>query len=448
MANSSVTHFQEVKAARQIQRNWQERFRQRMQGRTAESWRCVGVDVGKYEHVAVVTDGWDKLLCAPFRFSLYQDDCERFFAKVDHLSAGTGHPPLTAMEPTGHYYEPLANQASQRYGQAQVFLVQSHDVAERRKTWNKGTFKNDEVDACIIAQVLREGHGRPYRPPAGAYLTLYHLERYRLAQEQTATRLKNQIIGHLDRLYPGLLVRNREMAKTYHPLFRDIWTTETPQRLLQLFPNPYLLRTQTPESLYRCFREAGHWMNRPYAAKILAAIRGLSLPDPQVAAIRSRILQQDLCNLVSVEQQEAATQAEMVSHLDETWGFWLRPTQVDLATLASLVATVGDLHLYDSSRQIFGRSGLYSGCNDSGTRQRRGKGRHIIVPGDRHLRRQLMRFSFSMTARYPALQSHKTRLLQRGLSKVGAQIAIARRLTGVIFSVATKQEPFDPARFA
>ena len=59
-----------------------------------------------------------------------------------------------------------------------------------------------------------------------------------------------------------------------------------------------------------------------------------------------------------------------------------------------------------------------------------------------------MRFSFSMTARYPALQSHKTRLLQRGLSKVGAQIAIARRLTGVIFSVATKQEPFDPARFA
>ena len=50
------------------------------------------------------------------------------------------------MEPTGHYYEFVAAQASQRYGQEQIFLVQSHDVAERRKTWNQGTYKNDEVD--------------------------------------------------------------------------------------------------------------------------------------------------------------------------------------------------------------------------------------------------------------------------------------------------------------
>lgn len=126
---------------------------------------------------------------------------------------------------------------------------------------------------------------------------------------------------------------------------------------------------------------------------------------------------------------------------------WLLPTGARPALLASLAATIGDMQQYHSARQIFGRSGLHSGCQDSGIRQRRGQGRHIVAPGDRHLRRQLLRMSFSMTPRFPALSRYRTQLLQRGLTKIGAYIAISRKLTGVIFSVATKQEPFDPASF-
>jgi hypothetical protein len=50
--------------------------------------------------------------------------------------------------------------------------------------------------------------------------------------------------------------------------------------------------------------------------------------------------------------------------------------------------------------------------------------------------------------RHPALQRYQAKLLKKGLSRTSAHIAIARRLTSAIFAVATKQEPFDPARFA
>lgn len=209
------------------------------------------------------------------------------------------------------------------------------------------------------------------------------------------------------------------------------------------------LREQTPESLFRCFREAGYWMTRNYAAKVIAATRNLCLPEPKLVAIRGRMLLKDLKNLAMAEQQVSDTEAEMASYLDQTWARWLRPTKVDSYLLASLAATIGNIQQYNSARQIFGRSGLHSGCHDSGVRQRRGQGHPIVAPGDRHLRRQLMRFSYAMTTvRHPALQRYKTKLLKRGLGNISAQIAIARRLTGVIFAVATKQEPFDPAHFA
>jgi hypothetical protein len=58
MAQQIVTQKSGFKPASQVRRRWQERFRQQMQGIVPEAWRCVGVDIGKYEHVAVVTDGW------------------------------------------------------------------------------------------------------------------------------------------------------------------------------------------------------------------------------------------------------------------------------------------------------------------------------------------------------------------------------------------------------
>ena len=448
MAKSIVTQGDGCILPSQLQRSWQKGFRERMQAVPREQWRCVGIDIGKYEHVAVIQDGNGTLLAKPLRFGINTAEVQRLWDLVDASQAAQSVKPLFAMEPTGHYYEPLAHMIRQSYGHEQVYLIQARDVARRRTEWNQGGFKNDEVDACIIAELLRLGNGRPYQPVQGVYLKLYHLERYRWAQEQANTRLKNQIIGHVDRLYPGLVVQDKVMAQRYPALFRSLWQAETPCRLLTLFPNPYQLRRQTEETLFLSFRTAKYWMTRPYAASILTAIRGLCLPDSGLATIRSTLLQQDLQRLVQLEREIAYTEMLMVSYLDETWGRWLRPTEVDPVRLACLVATIGDIQHYPSVRQLFGRSGLHSRCSDSGTRQRRGQGERMVKAGDRHLRRQLLRFTRCMTVRYPSLSSYQARLRQRGKSYITAQIAVARKLTAMIYAIGTQEVPFDPAFLA
>jgi hypothetical protein len=274
------------------------------------------------------------------------------------------------------------------------------------------------------------------------------LERYRWALEQACTRLKNQIIGHVDRLYPGLVIQDRELADQYKPLFRSLWVQETPRRLLELFSNPYHLRSQPAEHVVQIFREANYWMTQPYAEKILQAVNQLCVPSRSLAAIRSTLLHMDLQRLAQLEQEQANIEAVMVSYLDQTWGRWLRSTGVDPARLACLVACTGDIVQYTSARQLFGRSGLHSRCTDSGTRQHRGQGERMVKAGDRHLRRQLMRFAVCMLARYPALRSYKAHLVMRGKRNITAQIAVARKLTGIIYAVGTRQVPFDPALLA
>lgn len=446
MATASVPQSASSVLPHQLVRPWQQAFRLRMQDQPQKVWLFIGIDVGKYEHVAVACDGFGMLVVAPLRFGIRETDYQTLFSWVDALVATRPATPLWALEPTGHYYELLAQRLAQRYSDQQVYIVQTIDVAQRRQNWNQGTFKNDEVDGAIISELLRQGHGRPYQPPVGVYLRLYQLERYRLAREQASTRLKNQILGHVDRLYPGLVISDDDLAKRYPPLFRDLWTQETPPRLLELYPEPQVLHRATAASLYERFQTAGYWMTRPYAAKIVTAVQALAAPDPLMASQRSVMLERDLTSLDQLRQQLAEVATEMVSCLDLTWGRWLRPTQVEPLRLACLVATIGDIQQYHSARQIFGRSGLHSRCADSGTRQQRGQGERQVKPGDRHLRRQLLRFTLSMLAHYPALRAYRDQLLQRGKRKITANIAVARKLTGIIYAVASREQPFDPAR--
>ena len=151
MARSSVPPTVWTAAPAQLERRWHKAFRQRFQVLPPGQWRCVGIDIGKYEHVAVMSDGLGQIVAAPIRFGIREADWQHFCAWIDRLAVGLAVPPVFGMEPSGHYYEPLANALYRRYGEQQVYLIQGTDVARRRADWNQGTFKTDELDAVIIS---------------------------------------------------------------------------------------------------------------------------------------------------------------------------------------------------------------------------------------------------------------------------------------------------------
>ena len=108
MAKNSVTQVSGTIQSSHIRRRWQREFLQRMHQEPLSEWRCIGVDIGKYEHVAVAIDGLGNLLAEPIRFGTHRRHYQQAFRWISDLCAGVKALPVIGMEPTGHYYEQFA----------------------------------------------------------------------------------------------------------------------------------------------------------------------------------------------------------------------------------------------------------------------------------------------------------------------------------------------------
>jgi transposase len=106
--------------------------------------------------------------------------------------------------------------------------------------------------------------------------------------------------------------------------------------------------------------------------------------------------------------------------------------------VASLAAALGDPAHYRTARQVFRRSGLVSGRDDSGTRQRKGRGRAIVKTGDVFLRRALMGALDTLLKHQPVLRAYYNRLKQSKPAGV-ARVATARRALGILWAIQRDQ---------
>jgi len=169
-----------------------------------------------------------------------------------------------------------------------------------------------------------------------------------------------------------------------------------------------------------------------YAQKVL-------LPDPEVIAIRSELLHADLMLLEAVEQRLLLLEKRFVDLVAQTpYQIWTQLKGLSDLQVARLAASIGDPDHYTHAKQVFRRSGLVSGRNDSGVRQNQGKGSPVVKTGDVHLRRALMDIISTFILHQPLLYSYYTKLK---LSKpdLVARVATARRATGILWATLRDQ---------
>ena len=186
--------------------------RKQVQGRRGESFVelirdvpqdrivCVSIDVHKYFHLVMVHNGYGEILVPAFRINIFRSDFEQLCAVVDEVvSAVDAQVLLIGMEPTGHYFENLARHLLARY--PHVRLVNSYAVKENMLRAQK----TDEIDVGAIGDLVLRNRCFSYQPLGDTYLQLQQWVRYRKAKVKVRTALRNQIIGHLDRIFPGLV---------------------------------------------------------------------------------------------------------------------------------------------------------------------------------------------------------------------------------------------------
>jgi len=185
-------------------------------------------------------------------------------------------------------------------------------------------------------------------------------------------------------------------------------------------------------------------MGPRWAAKIIAFARQTLHPDPEVIAVRPPLLQQDWALLQQLEDHIHQLAERLCLLLSLTPGhIWTRLKGVSPIQVASLVAAMGDPAHYHYAAQLFRRSGLVSGRNDSGTRQKKGKGKHVTKVGDVYLRRALINLAETLSLHQPTLGDYRRRLKRVKPHPGVARVATVRKAVGILFAIQRDQRIND-----
>jgi transposase len=414
-------------------------FANLIRGISPEQLLCVSLDISKYFHVAMIHNGLGEIVTSTFEVDIYQSGLDQLCQTIEQAKCRTqAQVVLVGMEPTSHYFENLARHLLQRY--SLVKLVNSFAVKQNREQQLMRREKTDQIDVAAIGDLLRRGEGTPYKPLTGVYLQLQQIDRVRLGKAKIERMLKNQIIGHLDRIFPGLVLLDETARERYTPLFdTDFWRCQTLQDLIRLCPNPHALVRMSPQQLVQAFHAQQRRLGPVTAAKIIAQAHKTLLPDPELAAIRCELLQHDLSLLETVQTHTTTLEQRLATLVAQTpYQVWTKLKGLSVVQVASLAAAIGDPANYIDAAQIFRRSGLVSGRNDSGRRQRKGQGNRILKAGDVYLRRALMSAMATLILHQPVLRRYDQKLQITKPAGV-ARVATARKMNDILWAILRDQ---------
>ena len=393
-----------------------------------------GVDLAKKESIVVFVRAADRARLGRLRIGSDPAGRARLIARGRELVAAHGTGPLVvAMEPTSHFWKPLARAADE--AAVPYVLVQGFVVAHARELDDLTRDKTDTRDATLIADLAAELRFTETRLPEGPWAELEMLAAARDARRIERAACLQESRALLELTWPGLLEACPDLAGTH--LQALLRTGLTPQAVAALPVRRFetRLRRHHPRRFLR-------WM----AGRLHAAARDVpELPETPAAALRWRLAAE---RVALADGAITELDARMIELLEQTGYGWLRGQLKGLGdpTLAALLALTGDPARFDDARCLVKLAGTNPTERSSGEREAAGgihrRGRPVL----RYVAYQaavcLVRHEPEFQRRFGELTDKRR---AHRLTPKQAYVALANKLLRTLWSMATSGRGYEPA---
>jgi transposase len=400
--------------------------------RINEKTLVVGADIAKKIHVARAVDFRGIEFGKECNFSNDHEGLMKLTTWMKDLQQAQDKAEIVfGVEPTGHYWFPLA--AYLESEGIKVVLVNPHHVNKSKELEDNSQTKSDYKDAKVIADLIRNGHYSETNLPTAAYADLRILMNLREKVVENTNQVKARIHNWFDRFFPE-----------YPQVFKD-WAGKASLMTLNQFPLPQDIASIGARGVL------AHWKteikqgvgNKRAEQLYKTATTSIGLTEGIVSARLELATLLEQFNLYS--EQIEKIMANVINILDEIPGTaqMLSIPGVGVTTIAGFLAEVGDLSKYDHGQQIIRLAGLNLTENSSG--KRKGK-TGISKRGRSRLRGLLFRCIMPMVAKnteFKALHKLYTTRNQNPLKKKQSLIALCGKLIRVLYTLGTKQKEYD-----
>jgi len=392
---------------------------------------AVAIDVGKNEFAVSVTDAArarllkPQLACPMTAPSLRQvvDRIRRLIPANAQVKVG--------IEAAGHDHRPLLTPQSWPAGWELLELNPGH-VTEQRRVLGKRTIKTDAVDLQAMTELLLAGRGWPIRGSDTVLTELAAWSANRRGRVALRTATKNQLLGQLDRTFPGLTLA-----------LPDVLGTKVGRLVAAEFADPARLVALGSSRFIRFGATRGLQIREAIADKLIRAAKdALPLPD---AAVARAVLTADLALLAYLDAQIDAATAEL-ARLVPLSRFRTLLTVKGWGTVrvGNYGGALGDPTRFTTSRQVYRTAGLNPIQYESA-----GKRRDTVISreGSVELRRALIDLGVGLWLNDASAKQYAADLRSRGKKGLVIACAMAHRANRIAFALVRDQAAYDPTRW-
>lgn len=392
----------------------------------------VGADIAKKIHVARAVDFRGIELGRDCVFHNDQEGLMKLASWMKDL--GQMHEKtdiVFGIEPTGHYWFPLA--AFLKEQGIKVVVVNPHHVSKSKEIEDNSQTKSDYKDAKVIADLIRNGRYSEPNLPAQEYAELRILMNLRERVMVNLTQVKARVVGWFDRYFPE-----------YLSVFKS-WEGKASLMTMKQFPTPEQIIAIGARGVLAYWKTAikqGIGIKRAESLHV-AAMTSIGLTEGLAAARMELAMLLEQYELYY--KQEEVIMAEVMQILEDIPGTkeMLSVPGIGVLTIAGFLAEVGDLNQYDHGQQIIRLAGLNLTENSSG--KRKGK-TGISKRGRSRLRSLLFRAILPMVSRnaeFKAMHEYFITRSENPLKKKQSLIALCGKLVRVLYTLGTKQKEYS-----
>jgi len=398
----------------------------------------VGIDIAKKVQWARFTDYRGIEVGKAISFTNNQAGYEKIVAKIEQqrnikVLRQAYDNVVIGMEPTGHYWKPLANYLM-KVGY-RVVGVNPHHTKKSKELDDNSQTASDKKESLVIARLVKDGrYFDPYLPE-DVYAELRVLSNARVNVLKRNSAVKNNIIAILDEYFPEIF-----------EIFSNPLTGKASRQVLKECPFPLLIMGLGAENILATIKKA---VKKSVGMKKVQELLGAAQASVGVtygmesAKMRLGHLLEEL---ELVERQLAEIESSMEQRLQET-GYsesLLSIKGVGIVTAASFLGEVGDPLRFSDARQIANYAG-YNLVEDSSGKSK--SGTTISKRGRSQLRSLLYKMAFVMVGQNPEMKALHKYLTSRGknpLKKKQSLVVVSKKIITVIYSLLKKQALYNP----
>lgn len=243
---------------------------------------------------------------------------------------------------------------------------------------------------------------------------------------------KNQLLGQLDRAFPGLSAA-----------LPDVLGTKIGRLIATEFTDPARLAKLGASRLIRFAAMRNVQLRRPLAERLVTAA-GEALPTAE-AVVARRVLAADVALLGDLDTQINAAETELAALVPHSpFATLISVPGWGVVRVANYAAALGDPRRWPGPRQIYRAAGLSPMQYESAGKRRDGK---ISREGSVALRRALIDLGMGLWLVDPAAKAYAAGLKARGKHGGIIACALAHRATRIAYALVRDHATYNPARW-